>query len=41
MRPVSLKKLMLLATGVFLFQAGGCAVTDALNSLLGNLFPGT
>lgn len=41
MRFANLKKLMLLATGVFLFQAGGCALTDTLSSLLGSLFPGT
>jgi hypothetical protein len=40
MKNLSPKKLMLLAAGVFLLQAGGCIVTNALGGLLGGLIPG-
>ncbi len=40
MRHARLRQLVLLAGGVFMFQMGGCAITDAIGNLVGSLLPG-
>ena len=40
MRHARLRQLVLLAAGVFMFQMGGCAITDAIGNLVGSLLPG-
>lgn len=39
MRKISPGKLALLAAGVFMFQMGGCAITDAIAGLFDVLVP--